>query len=167
MGAITRPHGIRGELCVDCYAELPSVLSAPLTLVFADGHRERGSVLAKRPHKNMWLVQMKGVGDRTAAERLVGCTLWVDRRDIPAPDENEAFLADLIGRPVSLADGTPVGLLDHVEFPAGQMLWAIRNEDSEMLFPARPEFLLSLDDPIVIDPPEGLLEACRTPLKKS
>ena len=44
------------------------------------------------------------------------------------------------------------------------MLWAIRGEEYEYLFPARPEFIVSFGETIVIDPPAGLLDTCRTKL---
>ena len=110
----------------------------------------------------MWLVTFKEVPDRTAAEELAGATLWMARSALPEAGENEAYIADLLGLEVALPDGTAVGVFDHIETPAGQMLWAIRSAGYEYLFPARPEFIVSFGETIVIDPPEGLLETCRT-----
>lgn len=165
LGVLTRPHGIKGEFCMDLYADSPSLLSGPLTMKKPDGAEMPCTAAGFRPHKQGWLVSIRGVNDRTQAEGLIGSTLWLPRRCLPALNENEAYIADLLGRPVALPDGTVLGKFDHIETPAGQMIWAIHSADSEILFPARPEFIVSLGTPIVIDPPEGLIEACTEPLR--
>ncbi|MCR5562364.1 MAG: ribosome maturation factor RimM, partial [Desulfovibrio sp.] len=59
-------------------------------------------------------------------------------------------------------DGTPVGRFDHVEHSVAHPVWAIVDEEGrEILFPAEPDFILSLDVAarrIVIAPPPGLLD---------
>ena len=165
LGVLTRPHGIKGEFCLNLYADSPTLLSGPITLKKPDGTEKPCTAEGFRPHKNAWLVTIRGVNDRTQAEALAGSTLWLPRHCLPALNENEAYITDLLGRPVALTDGTVLGTFDHIETPGGQMLWAIRSAGSEFLFPARPEFISSLGTPIVIDPPEGLVEACTTPLR--
>ncbi len=118
-----------------------------------------------RVHRGGLLVTLEGVRDRDAAEALRGATFWIARDSLPELPDGEAYVDDLVGRAVVLADGTPCGVLHHVEMPAGQMLWALRDGGSETLFPAHRQFIVSLGDPIVIDPPDGLLDACRTELR--
>ncbi len=162
VGAVTRPHGIRGDVCIEWYADDPSLLDCGLLLEEPGGVAHGVRVTRWRVHKGGLLVTLEGVATRDAAEALRGATLWIDRDDLPELPENEAYVDDLIGRPVTLADGTPCGTLHHVEMPAGRMVWALRDGDTETLFPAMREFIVSLGTPLIIDPPEGLLEACRT-----
>ncbi len=164
VGAVTRPHGIRGDVCVDWYADDPSFLADEIRLDCPDGRSLLLRALQARSLRTGLLVRFAGVDDRNAAETLRGATIWIPRDRLPELPEGEAYLDDLLGRRVVLQDGSFVGLLDHVETPAGQMIWSLRDGRSEVLFPARPEFIVSLGDPVVIDPPEGLLETCRSPL---
>ncbi len=39
----------------------------------------------------------RALADRTAAERLVNTRLYVERDQLPAPDDDEFYLADLVG----------------------------------------------------------------------
>ena len=86
----------------------------------------------------------------------------------PEAEEDEPYLRDLIGLSVRLEDGTLVGRLEDVDFPAGQEMWSIRAPEDqggyEILFPAVPEFVLDIDlsaETVTIAPPEGLLDLYR------
>ena len=52
--------------------------------------------------------------DRTAAEKLNGVELYVDRDKLPATDEDDFYQADLIGLEARLADGTTLGTVTAV-----------------------------------------------------
>ena len=162
LGAVARPHGIRGELAVDWYADAPPSAFPRLWLFRRGAEPEAVEVLASRNHKGRPLLTLAGVTSRDAAEALRGALLCVPRAELPEPAGDEAYLADLMGADVVLPDGNRVGRLDHVEQPAGQEIWAIRTDDGrEILFPARPEFIRSFDlagRRVCIDPPAGLLD---------
>lgn len=162
MGFIRRPHGIRGELGVDWKGES---LPEPGDLIYlGNGETEPAAwvVAASRNHNGQLLLSLKGLEDRTSAEKLAGSKLYLPRDAVPPAGEDEAFVADLPGCQIFLPDGALVGELDHVEFPGGKMIWAIKGTgNAEILFPAEPQFISDLDMErrrIVIDPPEGLLE---------
>ncbi len=150
---------------MDWYAEDTAYLDGEILLEYPDGSTRTAAIRSWRPHKNGLLVCLEGVDDRNAAELLRGVQLCVARESLPELPDNEAYIEDLFGRKVVLTDGTRVGVVHHIEMPAGQLLLALRDGEWEYLFPAREEFIVSLKDPIVIDPPPGLLETCRTPLQ--
>jgi 16S rRNA processing protein RimM len=52
--------------------------------------------------------------DRTAAERLTNKKLYVDRARLPAPDEEEFYVADLVGLAAVAEDGRELGRVDAV-----------------------------------------------------
>ena len=162
MGTLARPHGIKGEICIDWHADSPLLLSTPLWMQRGKEEPRRVKALSVRSHQGRPLLLLEGVADRTAAEALRGCKLLMRRDALPEPDDDEVYLEDLLGCSVLLPDGSRLGRLDHFEYPAGLELWVIMTDDDrEVLFPARPEFIrgFDLDIPAVhIDPPEGLLD---------
>ncbi len=96
MGVVGRPHGVRGLVRVHSYAAVPSDLTAYGAL-----HDDRGK---------LWTVRWRGEGiaelvdedgrslsDRDAASALVNRRLYVDRDLLPDPDEEEFYVADLVG----------------------------------------------------------------------
>lgn len=162
LGAVARPHGIRGELAVDWYADAPPAGFPRLWLCRRGAEPAAVEVLASRVHKGRPLLTLAGVTSRDAADALRGALLCVPRVELPEPAEDEAYLSDLMGAEVVLPDGSRVGRLDHVEQPAGQEIWAIRADDGrEILFPAQAGFIRSFDlaaRRVCIDPPPGLLD---------
>ncbi|MBD5557503.1 MAG: 16S rRNA processing protein RimM [Desulfovibrio sp.] len=162
LGAVARPHGIRGELAVDWYADAAPAAFPRLWLCRRGAEPASVEVLASRNHKGRPLLTLAGVTGRDAAEALRGALLCVPRAELPEPAGDEVYVADLMGADVILPDGSRVGRLDHVEQPAGQEIWAIRTDDGrEILFPAQADFIRSFDlagRRVCIDPPPGLLD---------
>ena len=83
------------------------------------------------------------------------------RRVLPGPVRG-ACTKDVLGFAVILPDGSRLGVLDHVEYPAGLEVWSIVTDDGkEVLFPAEASFIEGFDlegECIHIAPPEGLLD---------
>lgn len=162
MGTLTRPHGIKGEICMDWHADSLLLLDKPLFLRKGEAAPQPMRMRSRRMHQGRPLLLLEGIADRTAAEALRGAEVLVRRADLPAPEAGEAYLADMFGWDVLLADGSRLGRLAHFEYPAGQELWAVLTDDGrEVLFPARAEFITAIDSAarnVRIDPPEGLLD---------
>lgn len=174
VGTVIKPHGIRGELCVDCHADSPLLFEPGRTLLLAAPSAKGGGTGRPRPyqistcreHQGRLLLTFQGIADRDAAETLRGLAVLVPAGDLPEPDEGEVYLHQLLGARVELADGSPVGtfegILDGGDSRAEYDTWVIATPDGkEILLPAVPEFLLELDPDqgrIRIDPPPGLLE---------
>lgn len=162
LGTIARPHGIKGEVAVDWYADAPPNSFPQLWLCKRGMNPRPVPVLSCRNHKGRPLLWLEGISSRDEAEALRGCALCVPRANLPEPASDEAYLADLLGADVYLPDGDRLGRLDHVEMPAGQEVWAIKTDSGhEILFPAQPEFIRSFNlkaRQVCIDPPPGLLD---------
>ena len=167
MGVLVRPHGIRGEIVVDWQAISPFSLDAPLWLQAGRNEPCPARIVALRQHKGRPLIQLEGVNDRTAAERLRGLKLLVRRDDLPELDDDEAYIEDLLGSQILLEDGTPLGRFADVEQSAAHDVWVIATPDGkEVLFPAEPSFIVRFDIPgrtITIAPPPGLVELYLAP----
>jgi 16S rRNA processing protein RimM len=74
--------------------------------------------------------------DRNAAEKLVNTRLYIERARLPPPDEEEFYLADLVGLQAIDADGAPLGTVVAVhDYGAGASLEIARAESAPLLVP--------------------------------
>lgn len=162
MGSIGRPHGLLGEVGARWEGEAPVPVRGKIWLQTVGEDPRPFEVEAARVHKGNPLISLAGIDDRDKAEALRGARIFIPRSELPPPGEDEAWLEDLIGADILLEDGKRIGVLDHIEYPAGQEIWAIKDEAGrEILFPARPEFIASIDvdaGEVRIAPPPGLLD---------
>ena len=110
VGRVAGPFGVRGELRLTTYTEEPAAL-----LRYRDLKREDGSpaltLTGGRASKADELVARAAEApDRDAAEALKGLRLFVPRERLPPPeDEDEFYLADLIGLLAETPEGRPLG----------------------------------------------------------
>ena len=175
VGRVIKPHGVRGECCVQSYADSPVLFDALTTvrLTPPGGDPGRGrpvTIASWRPHKDRVLVTFKGVADRDAAEALRGLELVTPVDALPPPDEDELWLMDLLDLEVRLGDGRVLGPIVRVDTPAGQEIWVIDAGGREVLLPGVPEFVLEMDleaGYVVVDPPPGLLDIYLAPRKSA
>ncbi len=123
MATIGAAQGLKGEVRVNC------MTAEPLALVgyrhFADSAGRQFEIERGRAQKHVLIAKFKGVGDRTAAEKLNGTQLFVGRAalDSVAKDEDEFLYADLIGLKVQDETGHDWGHVAAVfEFGAGDIL---------------------------------------------
>jgi 16S rRNA processing protein RimM len=122
VAQVGAPHGVQGEFKLMSFMDDPiSVLEySPLL----DANGKPALVVSKaRAHKGALLVFAEQVPDRTAAEKLKGLKLYVDRGDLPNTDEDEYYVTDLIGMQVFDTAGTEIGKVVNVDnFGAGDLL---------------------------------------------
>jgi 16S rRNA processing protein RimM len=106
---------------------------------------------------------LKGIDCLEAAREIVGARVHVRREELPAPEEDEYFVADLVGCAVATADGVSIGhVAGVVSGPAHDWLEIRRAGGEEVLLPAVSEFVREVDVAgrrIVVAPPEGWLDA--------
>ncbi|WP_374657129.1 ribosome maturation factor RimM [Phenylobacterium sp.] len=115
-------HGVRGEVKVTTFTADPMALAAYKTLMRQDGSPAL-TIASARPAKGGLVARLKGVDDRNAAEALRGLKLYISRDSLPEPEEDEFYLADLIGLSVETAEGELLGKVKTVQdFGAGDLL---------------------------------------------
>ena len=163
IGRIIKPHGIRGEVCVDFYADSPSILADKVWLKQSSTPPRPVGIIAARFHHDRLLLTLENSPDRNAAENLRGAEVLIPPERLPELEEGEIYLADLPGFAVILDEtGETVGAIADVNLSSGQEIWRIVTPDhKEILFPAVPEFVVELSAQTRtarIAPPPGLLE---------
>jgi 16S rRNA processing protein RimM len=167
VGAVQKPHGIKGELFVRVETDHPGAVFAPgrvLQLGDADGRPVEGTITIERarPFKGGLLVkvaELSGRDERTDALR--GRSILIPEGDAAPLGEDETFVHQLIGLRV-VAAGEPVGVVREVyDAPGGWYLGVEREGRKELLLPFVREMVTRVDPAegvVEIDPPAGLLE---------
>lgn len=138
LGVIGRAHGVRGRVRVTSHTADPAALTEYGPLSTSDGRRftlrwksegvaEVFDITGGEPVK---------VADRAQAERLTNTKLFIERERLPAPEDDEFYLADLIGLTAVDAGGATVGTISVVhDYGAGVSLEIIRDNAASILLP--------------------------------
>ena len=104
VARIGAPHGVRGEVRLWTFTEDPLAVLHYGPLTTRDGSRAF-EVTKARQAKDHLVATIKGVADRTAAEKLNRLELYIARDQLPEPDDDEYYHADLIGLAAETAAG--------------------------------------------------------------
>lgn len=123
VGRFGAPQGVRGQVRVQSFTGDPVALAnyAPLT----DASSARAFVLSdvRILRDTMLVVSVAGVADRDAAAALTGLELFARRENLPPPDEDEVYVADLVGIDAVDDNGVRVGTIVAVpNYGAGDIL---------------------------------------------
>jgi len=160
---VVKAVGLRGEVKLYPLLDFHGPLLTSPFLRWQDGSE---AVLERaRPAGNCVAVKPEGCDDRDGAESLVGRQLGFRSddylaADFPRPPQGLPFR--YLGRTVQRAGGEVLGEVQEVRRYAGQVLLVIDYQQREVMIPAvepilRPDH--GLTGPLVVDPPEGLLDA--------
>ena len=110
VGEIGRPHGVRGLVKLRSFTADPAAIADYGPLTDETGARRFGITLLAEG-----LARVEGVADRDEAARLTGTLLYAERDRLPPPDEEEYYLADLIGLRAETEAGESLGIIRAVE----------------------------------------------------
>jgi 16S rRNA processing protein RimM len=106
VGFVERAHGLRGELRIRSHFAGSEALSQVDHVTLTLGKRSQVfEIEAVRASGAAQLVVLKGIASREDAEGWRGAAVVVDRDELPALEEGEYYLNDLLGAVVSDADG--------------------------------------------------------------
>ncbi|MBG0801426.1 ribosome maturation factor RimM [Methylocystis sp. H4A] len=123
LGRFGAAHGVRGEVRLQSFTSDPLAIAAYDGLTDKSGTRNFRLRALRRQGKDMLVAQVEGVDDRAGAEALNRIELYVAREMLPAPEEDEFYIADLIGLRAETPDGEAIGVVVAVRnFGAGDIL---------------------------------------------
>ncbi|MES0341287.1 MAG: ribosome maturation factor RimM [Candidatus Humimicrobiaceae bacterium] len=127
IGVIGKPHGIKGEINVMLATDYPNTilkgsilfmdhdLSIPIEV---DNIRQK-----KLKGKDVSILKFAGIDDRNEAQRLKGKKIYRSGSEIPALEDGQFWIDDLIGCRVLLKDGSTIGKVQDVDIlPSNQNL---------------------------------------------
>ena len=161
VGRVSKAHGILGELRIVPHWEGSAALEqvAEIWLTLKD-RRVAYAVERARAVPKAFLVKLRGVNDRNAAEALHGATVSVPRSTLPPLEPGEYYLVDLVGSKVL----GPEGLVGHVtgvvSHPTVDVVVVQRPDGSSAEQPLSEPWLVSVDvsaHEIVLSSLDGLM----------
>ena len=147
VGVITTTHGARGEAKVYPTTDEPERF-LELDYVLLDTGRELRKLEIKNVKffKNLVILKFKGVDNINDIEKYKGRDLWIPREEGQELEEDEYYIADLLGMSVVLEDGQEFGTLkDVMETGANDVYIIDSAEHGEVLLPAIKECILDVD----------------------
>jgi len=146
IGEIVRPQGIRGEVKVRHYTDDPARFQElESVLIQTGGQYERIVIAGCRVQKDDVFLVLKGVSDRNAAEKWRGVKLYIDRSNARILNEDQVFIADILGAEAYDRAGNLIGTLKEVLTPGGADVFVFDTLRGVLMVPALKTVLLELD----------------------
>lgn len=147
VGVISSTHGVRGEVKV--FPTTDDVTRfRQLKKVYLDTGREMLPLEIQNVKffKQFAILKFKGIDNINDIEKYRGKSLMIDREDAVDLDEDEYFIADMIGMKVCTEDGSEFGTLkDVMETGANDVYIIDSPEHGEVLIPAIKECIIDVD----------------------
>ena len=160
IGQISNTHGLKGEMKIrpfteknEDYAKLENIL------VDFNGTLKEYTVESVRYQKDVVLMKLKGVDDIEEAEKLKGHYIKIPRDSAKKINEDEYFIADLLGCEV-YQDETLLGVLDDVFTAGGSDVYVVKRKGKQdLLLPAISSVVKKVDvvnQKVFVEVPRGL-----------
>jgi 16S rRNA processing protein RimM len=123
VGRVAGAFGVKGELRITSFTADPMSLVDYTTLLREDGSTAH-TLTGGRVAKGGVVVRAKEIETREQAEAARGLRLYIPRDLLPdTEDEDEFYVADLVGLDVVSVEGEPLGRVKSVhDFGAGDLL---------------------------------------------
>lgn len=147
VGVITSTHGVRGEVKVFPTTDDPARFKK-LKKVMLDTGKETIplEIQEVRYFKQLVILKFKGIDNINDIEKYKKCPLLVLREDAVPLEEDEYFIADMIGMEVVTEDGESFGTLKDVLQTGANDVYVVTNiRGEEILLPAIKECILKVD----------------------
>lgn len=164
VGRIARAHGIRGQVIVNPETDFPDERFRPGAELFVErgGRIDTLTVTTARFHRERPVIGLAGVETMSDAETLAGLELRVPVDRLAPLPAGTFYRHDLIGCRVDTRDGRAVGIVRDVEGTLTGSRLVVDGDAGEVLIPLVDAICTEVDPAakrIVIDPPDGLIEA--------
>lgn len=147
------PHGIKGGITLKLYNPHDTILAENLEVLIrpasdsselpAEGKKVK---IAKIQFGNKAIINLEGHGDRTQIEKWLPFTISVERSHFPKAQQDEYYLADLMGLEVFNSKGKRVGKITGT-FNHGSVdiIEIALNNGGELTLPFKEPFFEMID----------------------
>ena len=146
VGVITTTHGIRGEVKVYPTTDADRFLDLEYVLLDTGREKRKLEIENVKYFKNLVILKFRGIDNINDIEMYKKRELWIPREEAQELEEDEYYIADLLGLRVILDDGTEFGTLKNVmETGANDVYIIDTNAHGEVLVPAIRECIQDID----------------------
>lgn len=161
VGKVARPHGIDGWLRILSFAQSGETFLRSGTVFIGAGPGETRSYVVSsiKPHKNVFLLKLKGVDSFEEAEKHRGAAIFVKKETLPPKTEDEYYWYELIGLRVHLNTGQDLGTIRQIIPTGSNDVYVVRKGNREYLVPATHDVVKDIDlsqKRMIIEEKEGL-----------
>lgn len=147
VGVITGTHGLKGEVKV-----FPTTDDKERFLELSDVLLDTGKEMLPlkveyvKFFKKFVFVKFEEYNDINQVEQYKRCPLMVTRENAVPLEEDEYYIADLIGMTIMDESGVTIGVLENVIETGANDVYEVRTEDgSRILLPAIKDCILDVD----------------------
>ena len=147
VGVITQTHGVRGEVKVFPTTDDVNRFKKLKQVILDTGKETMPlEIQSVKFSKQCVILKFKGIDNINDIEKYKRCSLYVTREHAVPLEEDEYFIADMIGMEVCTEDGNIFGTLkDVIETGANDVYVIESAEHGEVLVPAIKECIRSVD----------------------
>ena len=147
VGVITQTHGVRGEVKVFPTTDDVNRFKKLKQVILDTGKETMPlEIQSVKFFKQFVILKFKGIDNINDIEKYKRCSLYVTREHAVPLEEDEYFIADMIGMEVCTEDGKIFGTLKDVIETGANDVYVIENaEHGEVLVPAIKECIRSVD----------------------
>ncbi len=156
VGKIINTHGIKGDLKIDSYSNLDRFKKG--NYIYIGEEKEKFEIFTNRTSKGFEYISLKGYLDINLVLKYKGKLVYIDETQLGDLEEDEYFYHDLIGLEVYNEDNLYRGIVVGIrELPQGDLLEVEKKDRKIALIPFRKEFVLDVNEKIIIHEIEGLI----------
>ncbi len=147
VGQIVNTFGIKGFVKVKPFTDDINRFEELKTLYICKKEKmEQVEIEEVKYHKEMVLLKIKGIEDKTQAEMVKGLFLKIDRKDAKKLPKDTYFIADLIGLDVYTDEGELLGKVDDIYNTGANDIYVVKDElGKQILLPSIKEVLKEID----------------------
>jgi 16S rRNA processing protein RimM len=162
VGRVVKPHGVHGDLIVEIITDFPERLAAGVSFRVGSADRPEGQheVFRVRYHKRKWLLSVRDLRDRDAAEGWRGRFLFLPEQSLDELPEGFYYEHHLVGLACRSPEGRDLGEVTGIDEGPGQRRLVVRRGRREFLVPYVSEIVTDVDleaGVVTLDAPPGLL----------
>lgn len=146
IGKIVNTQGVKGDVRVVPITDEPErFLKLKVALVDNGKSKKEYSIENIWFHKTFVIIKFKGIDDMTAAEKLKGTSIKIDRKDAIPLEENEYYISDLYDMDVYTDESEYLGIINDIIFTASNDVYEVKNNDTTILLPAIKQCILNVN----------------------
>ncbi len=163
IGKIVAPFGVRGEVKVRSFSDVPGRFGA-LKHVYLGSQHMRYTVMAARPaaQHQVYVLRLSGINDINAAETLRNHDLSIPLDQLAELPPNSYYQHDILGLHVSTVSGREVGEIVDIIVTGSNDVYVIDAlSGKQFLIPAIKQIIKQVDlvhKVMYIDPISGMID---------